>query len=297
MLIVLAVLLTAAAVLWYGQADGPTSLTNPAALKQQIFSPDLPVIAEPGDPDVDAGELYEQAISLCVEHENVLTHTPEHDALVDQLCEILLQATLAGHVEDGFLDHHAPIELGGLPDYGPAIEHLHIWILGRITQLHSQNEPERARDLALALWVLGRRMFEHNTGLYPRNTGLILMGSSDALLYARSMVDTMLDTDTLRAWAQAIDDIQFAWQPKLELILGTNPHPGDLVNIALNDEDRMFRVEATLRLGLHRYGVDRGNRRAMQRAIDEAKASDDPLLAEAGRAADAFTRDDRRRFY
>jgi hypothetical protein len=292
--------LLVAAVLMYGHADAPTSVTDARALAEQVFPADLPAItgtgdsAEPGD---DAGALYEAALALYAEHPGVLTKTREHDALVDELCGLLIRAAGAGRVEPGFMDGHIPVAIGALPDYDVAVEAIYTWAIYRSADLYMHGERDSARELALAVWVFGRRMFGDNVRLYNRNTGLDMMESAGGLLFEMSVEDPSLDSEVLRAWSLAITDIRRAWQPKLEVMLGIDPHPGDLMNIALNDKDRMFRVEATLRLGIHRYGADRGNQRAMNRAIQEAIESDNPMLAEAGRAADALSLKEKRRLY
>ncbi len=293
-------MLLVAAVLMYGVAEGPTSVTNPEALAQRVLPVDLPALVvrdDPGGDPGDAGVYYERAIALFAEHPGVLTKTREHDGLVDGLCELLLRAAEAGRIESGFMDGHIPVRIGALPDYGEALESIYEWVLYRSAYLYTHDEPERARNMALAVWVFGRRMFEDNVRLYNRNTGLDMMESAGGLLFEMSVEDPALDSETLQAWSVALNDIRRAWQPKLELMLGTDPHPGDLVNIALHDRDRMFRVEATLKLGIHRYGADRGNRRAMNRAIQTAIASEYSMLAEAGRAADALTLEQKRRLY
>ncbi len=295
--LIVAVLLAASAVLWYGQADGPTSVTRPEALVKQVLPTDLPAITEPGDPDVDAVELYEAVLDVYARHSDVPTRTPEHDNFVDQVGDLLIKAAAAGGVEPGFMDRHIPVAIGAQPDYQGAVEETAWAVLMHCSVFYANGEREKAAEMALALWQLGRRMFVDNTRLYTRNTGLDLMESAGGLLYQMSAENDDLDTEALSQWAKALDDIRQSWQPKLELMRGVDPHPGDLVNLALHDEDRMFRVEATLRLGIHRYGADRGNRRAMNRAIQKAIASDDPLLAEAGRAADAITHEQKRRFY
>lgn len=297
--------LLVAAVLLYGVADGPTSKTRGEVLAVQSLRamPDqfLNIVPD-GDPAIDAGELYEQAIQLCIKHEGVLERTREHDELVDQLCELLMQA-MHGRVQIGFLDGHIPVAFGAQPDYGPALENLYTWVLERAAKDYTVDTSMESSMPAWSIFIFGQRLFEHGDRLYHRNTGLDMMESAGRLLYdmqlgyAETGLSVGSDAVKLRAWAERIDAIRRAWQPKLMIVKGTDPHPGDLVNIALNDEDPMFRFEATLVLGIHRYGAERGNRRAMNRAIQAAIASEDPLLAEAGRAADALTLEQKRRLY
>lgn len=294
---VTAVILLGLAVLLYGQADGPTSKTNGAALALQTFADDLPALAKPGDPKADAAVFYEQAIATYAQNAEALPRTRKHDERVDGLCELLLQATAAGKVDDGFLDGHIPIAIRAQPDYGDAIENIYENVIVRAAELYTRGDTAGARDLALAVWVFGRRLFEHNTLYYHRVVGLDMMESAGSILFETAGKNDSLDPAALRAWSGAIKAIRDAWQPKLEIVMGIDPHPGDLVNIALNDADRTFRIEATLRLGIHRYGADRGNRRAMNRAIAAAINGDDPMIARAGRAAEALTLEEKRRLY
>ena len=282
----------------YGQADSPTRLTNAQGLEVQRLPTELPALSVAGHPDEDAAVYYERAIDLYAGQRNVLPDTREHDELVAGVCELLELAAQAGRVPDGFMDSHIPVMIGVYPDFDDALEEVFTLAIYRSAYLYAHQDPDGARDLALAVWVFGRRMFEHNVRLYNRNTGLDMMESAGSLLYDMSANDPSLDTDTLHAWSQAIDDIRRHWQPKLEAILVTEPPIGDLVNIALNDQDRMFRIEATLRLGIHQHSpVGAGNQRAIQDAIQSNLQSDDRLLAEAAKAADAFTLEQKRRLY
>jgi len=288
-------LLIAAAYLIY-QPDGPTSAATGDALKAQRLPADLPAIVPTGNTAIDADALYEQAVKLCVENQDVLERTREHDALVDQLVALLNEAA-TGRVSDGLMDGHLPIVIGAAPDFGPALEDIHAWMLDRAAHLYTHGQQDEGFELTRAVWTMGQRLFERSSRLYLRNTGLDMMESAGGMLFEMSGAEGTPSEDALAAWAEALGEIREAWQAKLELVLGVNPHPGDLVNIALKDEDPMFRFEATLRLGVHRYGVDVGNRWAMQRAIEAAIAGDDPLLAEAGRVADALTLKEKRRLY
>ena len=282
-----------------GRSDAPTKLTNANALTELTFGNTLSALATPADqPDEDAGGYYERAVELYQANREALPKTRAYDDMVEQVCEQLLLASAAGRVADGFMDSHIPTEIGAGPDFDDALEQVFSVALYRAAYLYTHDDPDAARDLTLAVWVLGRRMFEHNLRLYNRNTGLDMMESSGSMLFEMSATDEGLDGNAIREWSVAIGQIRRHWQPKLEILLGVDPPIGDLVNIAKHDGDRMFRVEGTLRLGIHKHGsIGRGNRRAIERAIRQALQSDDPVLAEAARAADALTLKEKRRLY
>lgn len=295
--LVMIVLLLLVALKMYGIADGPTPLTRADALKEQVFPADLQAITLPGNPSESADMYYEAALRLYADQGDVLPKTREHDALVYKLVDLLLEAAANEGVTTWGIDRHIPVAIGAGPDYGEALEDIYTWSIEHAAWLYLHGEKDRARNLALAVWVFGHRLFEHCDRLYHRVTGLDMMESAGILLYEMSVKDERIHGEDLRRWSEAITGIRRAWQPKLELMLGIDPHHGDLVNLALNDEDRMFRVEATLRLGIHRYQANRGNRRAMNRAIQTAIESNDAMLTEAGWAADAMTLQEKRRLY
>jgi hypothetical protein len=293
--VVLAVL---AALTWvYGMADAPTAVTNAQALRAQTLPADLPELFTPGDPQADATPIYEQAIALYTEQRGALPRTREHDELVSALADLLIAAADAGRVQPGFMDRHIPIRIGAEPDFADSVEAIYELAVYESAYRYSHGDTQGARDLARAVWVLGRRMFQENVRLYNRVVGMDMMESAGSMLYEMSSDDPDLSAEALGAWAQAIKGIRRTWQPKLIVVMGLDPPIGDLLNIALRDQDRMFRVEATLRLGIFKHTGSRGNRRACLGAIQEAVDSGDPMLAQAGQAADALTLKEKRRLY
>jgi len=300
-IVVLSGLLILGASLTYfvGQSDAPTKRTSSEALAEQAFDASLPKIAGlPTQPDAQAVVHYQKAIEAYQANRTALPKTAAYDVLVEQVCEQLQLAAQAGRVEEGFMDRHIPVQIGANPDFDEALEEIFSIALYQAAYLYAHEQTDAAKDLTLAVWVMGRRMFEHNTRLYNRNTGLDMMESAGSILFEMSATDPGLDAEAIRAWSVAIDGIRRHWQPKLEMILGIDPPIGDLINIAQNDGDRMFRIEATLRLGIHKHGsIGRGNKRAVRRAIQQALQSDDPVLVEAAKAADAMTLQEKRRLY
>ncbi len=298
-ILAVAVLLVIGGVVYFiGFTDAPTSLTNAAGLKTQILPKDLTVIVNSGEKDGDAAVYYDRAIVLYSQQRGVPAKTPKHDELVAELCGLLEQAADAGHKQAGFMDRHIPVKIGAQPDFGDAVEVIYELAIQQSAYRYTHGDSEGASKLALAVWVFGQRMFEDNVRMYNRVVGMDMMESAGSMLYPMSVDTPNLGGEALRAWSAAIRQVRRHWQPKLEVVMGLDPPIGDLVNIALHDGDRMFRVEATLRLGIHKHGpVGRGNLRAIQNAIRAAVASDDPMLAEAGRAAEALTLEQKRRLY
>ncbi len=184
---VLAVLV--ALTLEYGGADAPTAVTTAGALRVQTLSADLPVLFTPSDPRADAAPIYDLAIALYAEHRGALPKTREHDELVTALADLLMQAADAGRVEHGFMDRHIPVKIGAEPDFADSVEAIYELAIYESAYRYSHGDAEGARDLALAVWVFGRRMFKENVRLYNRVVGMDMMESAGAMLYEISSSD------------------------------------------------------------------------------------------------------------
>jgi hypothetical protein len=275
-----------------------TSVTGGDALRKQTLPDPVAGLTLPSNPEADAAAVYEELIRLVGEHPDALPGTREQDDLIAGVSALLVQAAGAGRVQQGFIDRHIPVEIGALPDFDDAVETAYELAIKESARRYTREDPQGARELAVAVWVLGERMFRHNDRLYGKVVGLDMMESAGAILYEISADDPTIDGEALASQSAAITGIRRAWQPKLEVMLGVTPPIGDLVNIAMNDEDRMFRVEATLRLGIFKHAAGSGgNRRMILRSIDQAIDSDDPMISEAGRAAAALTLEEKRRLY
>ncbi len=96
-----------------------------------------------------------------------------------------------------------------------------------------------------------------------------------------------------KAFNKALGDISGLYALKLEIVHSQTPHPGDIFNLAENDEDHAWRVQATLALGLVKFSAGRrGDRKYANKLIERFVNSDDPLIAAAAKAAQGFTRED-----
>lgn len=279
------------------QPDPPTDATAAEHLVKVKLPDDLPPMFTPRSPAANASAIYRDVIGQYNSRRNMFEQGQDTTSQVESIADLLIKAMYAGIVEQGFLDSFIPVRVGEQPSFGDALEAIAGLSLDEAAARYDRDEQDDAVTLTLAVWALGQRAFTHNTRLYPRYTGLRLMHSAGQQLYAWSD-DDAIDHELLLRWAEALDAVQLAWQEKVKLVMSVDPHIGDLLNIAQHDEDKTFRVAATLRLGIIKYAPGhRGNSRAIQRAIDEAMADDDPMIARAGEAADDLTREQMRRLH
>ncbi len=270
--------------------DPPTRATAPEKLAAAPLPADLPPIFEPDEPDADAAALYEKAMDLYNDHPALAGKNPP-TALARQTTDLLIRAMNAGNVTPGFLDAYLDVDHGAQPRFGEALEGVAIVGLDRAQQLVEQGDTAGAIAANCAVWALGQRAFEDNTLLYNRFTGLQLMQMAGQQLFTLTDHDSV-DVDALMQWGEQLQSRSTLWSEKLGIVQSPSPKPADLVNIALHDGDRTFRIAAMLHLGVAKFNPGhRGNLRAIQSAIDTGRRDPDPLIAEAAGRADALTKD------
>ena len=289
-------LAVAAAVVAYtfvqNAADPPTAATSPEKLTQVTLSDDAPPLVTPNAPDADATDLYRRAMGHYRANSVELDMGEPPPAKVAELVDLMLAATRAGRVQEGFLDVQISDDLQAGPNFGDALEGVGLVLLFEAQNRFQAGDKEGAIAASEAVWLLGRRAFEQNTHLYPRITGLTMMQN------AGSQLLVWLPPEQTTGWERDLRRIDDAWMKKLPIVSGTDPHIGDLINIALNDEDPTFRLAATLRLGVAKFNPGApGNLAAINDAIAEAKEDDNPRVRRAAMIADEATEAEMRRVH
>lgn len=275
-----------------GIADPPTAATSADKLVAIALPEGLGSIYQPAQPAEDATEFYAQAITYYQEHRQPLSEPQPQERFTEPLTDLLIQAMQRGRVQRGFLDQHIPVQPGAEPDFGDALESIPGVVLLRAGELFERGDTARAVLAVQAVWALGRRAFAQNDRLYIRRWGIPIMADAGEQLFAwAEQLDTVND-EQIHDWASAINDVERAFRAKDNLISAADPHIGDLVNISRHDQGLTFRVAATLKLGVMQFNPgNRGNRRMIHQALAEAAAANEPLLVQAGKAAQAMTRE------
>lgn len=271
-------------------ADDPTNATAPDKLVKVTLAEDMPRLYQITDASGDAMTHYRAAIEHFQRHRDDLQRSTPSDEHADVLADHLIKAMRAGQVPDGFLDQQTQIAVGMGQNTGdlPAVVAAVLKVLE--DRAKQETLDEKDRETALALFALGERAFRRNVLIGNRQFGLSLMIDGGGYLGAFALQEEGRTPDDLNAAGDAVNTVVDAWMPKLRTIMGSDPHVGDLLNVAKHDEDRTFRVAATLQLGIAKFtDGNPGNRAAIEAYLEEAKQSDDPLLAKAAAAADSLT--------
>ncbi len=280
-----------------GKVDGPTPATTRGQLTLMTIPADLSSVHKPTT-QASANEAYRAAIDYFAAHREALVAEPPPKAEVMKLTELFIAAMNAGSVSKPFLDDLLPMGLIEASDspVNTALQWAPSLVLLGSEHFEEDKKPAKAKDAALAVFVLGHRAFTHSTRLDIRHVSLFAMKEAGNRLFAMTKPNDPIRAQ-VEAFAGPISQVDLQWDGKLKIVKNPKPHTGDLIHIAENDQDRSFRVAATRWLGVAKFNAGtKGNERAIREAIARAKAGNDAELKAAAEAAERFTAAELRRF-
>lgn len=281
-----------------GVSDPPTSATSDSKLMKRKLPSDLSALFVPSIPNGEASRTYSKILDLYLDRREDFNADRPSREITGQLVDQLMIGMAQERVKPGFLDEHIPVQPGATPDFHDALELLHVLALLRADEAYEAGNKADAVKIARAVWAFGQRAFQNNVRLYNRLQGLtIMLDAGDKLLPWSTELGTA-DSESIRSWLAILDEIAQIWQAKYELLASLRPRIGDLLNIARNDQEISFRVAATLKLGLAKFNPGgRGNKRVIDDIIRKAMTHSDPLMVQAGIAANAMTKEQMRKLY
>ena len=98
----------------------------------------------------------------------------------------------------------------------------------------------------------------------------------------------------IKTYSDSLICLHRAWKDKRKILWNVRPEPGDVFYIIENDEDRAWRVQGLLGLGLIKFTAagSRSDKRKIKKLVAKYSAGDDPYLAAAANAARDFTREE-----
>jgi molecular chaperone GrpE (heat shock protein) len=97
----------------------------------------------------------------------------------------------------------------------------------------------------------------------------------------------------LRAYLNALNEFEAVFENKAIIFQRARFNAGDIWNIAENDKDRAWRVQAILAMGLIRFThTSKANTARNNKLIERFLNSKDPLEKAAAQAAKAYTETD-----
>lgn len=271
--------------------DPPTKATTAAgALDKVEFPTDLPRLYTPQSPNNSADAPYKSAVAFARENAKALTGKSPQPGMVFRLSNFVIDGLDAGQVSAGLLDDQIPMTLGEQPEFGDALTTIGASLLKRAEEIGKTDKTAGAK-LAIAVTVFGERLFRSSVRLHNRLAGASLMRGGVELLYTDFAEQLPQGGKELEPWIGAIKKISTSWNPKILIVTSVQPHMGDLLNIAKNDKDVTFRVEATRWMGIAKYlaKTHKGNLAAVEDHIAASKRDTDSTMVAAATAAEALT--------
>lgn len=150
-------------------------------------------------------------------------------------------------------------------------------------------EHEKALQVAKSLAVLGWHMTNERVRAWNTMFGFQWQASAAKYLEATyRKLDNADAAGKCRTYATRASSAASKTQRKYDdLLRQRNPPAGDIFNLIENDDDRAWRVDGVLTLGLLKFTRKghRGDMRYLDKYIAEYAASDDPYLKAAAQAA------------
>jgi len=291
--------LAAGAGLWlHGQMQitDPTTFSldakNLAPLSPPLSAEPVVVQDQPGD----AADKYSQASAAYQENSDLYDEyaqkpegppPPAMQWVLDatRLSQMNLFVKTPGDVIDYQLEH--PV-LDGLFKIGQEME-------SAALLLQRAGKHEQARDFLLGAYALGANLFRERVDYDEYSHGMGLMDGATTALAEMEPANS--------AKAQSLQDQETAMesfdkdsvQPIYKLLVSADPtdiarNAGDIFRFSTKAQERMFRVEAILKLGRYRFDAARpADQLAAPRFLRTLSQDSDPPVRTAAQAGAALT--------
>jgi hypothetical protein len=289
-----------------GRTTAATELTDPA---RPGHSPEtLAPIALPIDPlrvielniskGTDAGSIYWRAI------DEVKENPRQYENFRPSLKDASKYAALAAIVEAA--EHsHADIfqrQPDAVVRYGPkpalrALETLGNGCIYLGIQAATAKDYAGAKKWLTSTYVLGLRLFQDRQSRAQLDIGIGMMaGAAQILAQIANVEKETTRAERLSDFVTQYRDYDKNHIKKIERVITSidpkvmRQYVGDVFNLAQSSDERVWRNEATLRLGLYKFNSPLpGDRLRANRTIRKLAVSDDPAVKAAALAARDLT--------
>lgn len=294
-----------------GVADSPTNATSDENLELKTLAGTPRPLFE-ATSEADGTSLYMDVITF---YEDNKFFFDQNSQRKEELLDLVLEAGQAKGVEQGWLDKKFELKPLAISDELSSLSAAFDQTMDKAYEKGKEakrvEEYQQAEALARAGFAMAHHLYEKNGRLRLRRAGLSMMEKA-AVAVQQVLIWRLNDEnlsedqatkdrlqkeiDDAKAWQTAVSDLLKAWEPKLKILFSVNANEniGDVLNMARNDKDPSFQMEAVLMLGYlkHNYNGKRANLNAINSAIEWAKAQEDPAIKAAGEAAAKMERED-----
>ena len=298
-----------AMVLWFmnqmvHHVSPRTDFSYDAANAAEITLPVPPDLVLPGMADpTDAAPIYRRAVAEferdplnAITYDRFIRSGKLRDIADVHIINILPEATKCASAK---LFAPNPAEIVNYDNEKPALDALRS--IGqcaiRTALLLQKEHPDDALRLYEAAFSLGTKLLDERLCYAELDTGLSLMAQSSTMIgqMAQASGDAAR-ADAVKQFDEArIKYVKERIQPSIRVIMSNDQatleeHAGDVFYFARHAPERMWRVEAILKIGRYRFNAGRvGDQRSAIRALDGLSKDHDPVIRAAAIAAQRLT--------
>ncbi|MHC4982600.1 MAG: hypothetical protein ACYTF6_05465 [Planctomycetota bacterium] len=273
------------------------------ALKDVNFWPLRVVGPRPALPG-DGGEDYYKAVSASGPKAEAIARLSKSENLILPEASLEYLEEIDGHVARGARKAKASyasrfpeqirVAAGFLPAKGLKSVHDALKLL----LLHYIKKPdlEKAREISRHAFIMGWHLMKErghaNITWVGVNLQYLGLGGFEYISNATSKDQSVIEK--IRDYQKQLEAILACYRKKVTILHDKKrPNPGDVFNIAENDKDHGWRVQAIQMLGVVKFSSGHlGDRRYVRKLISKFSKSDDKLIAAAAKAAANFTKQD-----
>jgi hypothetical protein len=304
---VIVIVVVAMLVLGRGKSVGaPTDETAPAVLQKIELKGDIAkLVTPPPAEDSGAAALYEAAVKEVAAIGDAfipeLKAQPE-PSKVAKFKSIIdkMEAAADKGLGESLLNFEASMPI--TPGAEWKIRDT-LYGMGQLTAKHAMSaradkNQEAAEKSARATLIWGQRLFNNGAFVAYKSAGLGAYSEGLAAFEAHYSERFFPDAGKAAAAKELYDAYRAsteAWNKKEKLVRRISPlsKPGDLWNLAENDQDRAWRLDGLMWLGVAKWTEASGAQRSkIQTYLEQKSASPDPLIAMRAKQAAALTRED-----
>jgi hypothetical protein len=299
-------------VVWFIVSRGntvgaPTGETAPAVLKKIELKLDLAKLITPPPPeDTGAAAVYLEAVKEMVaigddfiaqaKAEPEPSKKPVFKSIIDKL-----EAAADKGLGKTDLNFESVLPITPGPEWKIRDQ---LYTLGQLAaknamSMRADKNKEAAEKSARAALIFGERLFNNGVFVAYKSAGLGVLSEGLAAFEAHYSERFFPDAEKAAAAKQLYADYRSSterWNKKEVLVrrIGPLSKPGDLWNLAEHDEDRAWRLDAIMWLGVAKWteASKGGQRSAIQSYLEKKSLDPDPLVAQRAKAAADFSRED-----
>jgi hypothetical protein len=244
----------------------------------------------------DAGEKYSAAAADFDDNSDACeAFSQKPGGPIPQPMQFILDAT---HLSIMNLFDKKPTEIIDYQSQHPLLDNLRT--LGEEMEraalhLNRSGKKDESRDFLLAVYALGKNLLRERLDYDEYSTGLGLMDGAAEVLAEMAPANSPRQKTLQDQQAALVAFDQNSVRPIYEVLASADPqkiaaNAGDVFRFATESRERMFRVEAILKLGRYRYDAARqADQLAVPRFLRRFSHDPDPAVRAAASAAANLT--------